>query len=609
VCGIAGYVGSGPLPRQRVARCLEEMRRRGPDAAGDAAFRTPSGRHVHLLNTRLSIVDLDPRSNQPFRDGPLTLTYNGELYNHLELRAELERAGCAFRTRSDTEVVVAALELLGPDAFDRFEGMWALAAYDERDGSLLLSRDPFGEKPLYLLREGDALYFGSEPKFVFALRGAALEPDLDHVRRYLVNGYKALHKRGETFFRGLEELPAGTLLRAGPMGGEDPVRYWWPTADVDATAGRDELVARVRERIVRSVELRLRADVPLAFCMSGGVDSTALISIAKRICGYDVHGFTIENEDSRYDEREAVAASVAALGIRHERVALTTGGFLEGLGELVGYHDAPVYTISYYVHWRLMERIAAAGYRVSVSGTGADELFSGYYDHHLAYLQGLRDPDAQAAALAAWERRVKPFVRNPFLSDPDLFVRDPAFRGHIYLDAERFSAALVEPWSEPFEEQRYDPGLLRNRMLNELLHEAVPPILHEDDLNAMYFSIENRSPYLDRALFDAAYSAPPAELVRDGYAKSLLRDAMRGIAPDHVLDEPRKIGFNAPIAALVDGRDPETRAAILADGPIFDVVRKERVEQLLDAGTLPNSESKFLFYVLSAKAFLERFGA
>src|SRR5262249_8434346 len=155
-----------------------------------------------------------------------------------------------------------------------------------------------------------------------------------------------------------------------------------------------------------------------------------------------------------------------------------------------------------YAHWLLMEQIAKHGYRIAVSGTGADELFTGYYDHHLAYLYEVRaDRDRAAAARAAWEQHVRPVGRNPHLSDADLFVKDPWFREHIMLDADRFTEYLRVDWWEPFRETAYSQSLLRNRMLNEMFHEAVPVILHEDDLNAMFYSVENRSPFLDRSLF------------------------------------------------------------------------------------------------------------
>ena len=610
MCGIAGYAGPEEIADERLERCLELMRRRGPDAAGRRHWRTPDGRNAYLLNTRLAILDLDERANQPFDRGGLHLTYNGEVYNYVELRKRLAERGTPFHTASDTEVVLAAIAEDGWAAVDTFEGMWALAVYDESDGSLTLSRDRFGEKPLYLLRENGGLYFGSEPKLIATLRGRPLPIDRQQLRRYLVNGYKALYKSSATFFEGLTELPPASLLRIGPGGEEDWTVYWRPRFDPSEEMSYEEAVGGVRERLARAVEIRLRADVPLAFCMSGGVDSTALISVAKRLCGYDVHGFTIENTDARYDERESVERSVADLGIRHTSVPLETEGFLEGLRELVRYHDAPVCTISYFVQWRLMEEIARAGYKVSVSGTAADELFSGYYDHHLAYLYEVRRDEAlHAEALAAWERDVRPLVRNPHLGNPNLFVRDPEFRDHIYLDADALAACLTAPWGEPFAEKRYAPDLLRNRMLNELLHETVPVILHEDDVNAMYFSVENRSPYLDRALTEFAYRIPTRHLVRDGAAKAVLRDAVRGIAPAHVLDSRRKVGFNAPIESLLDGSDPSVREVLLGDSPVYELVRRDAVEQLLDERELPNSRSKFLFNVLSAKFFLEEFAS
>jgi len=371
-----------------------------------------------------------------------------------------------------------------------------------------------------------------------------------------------------------------------------------------------EAVAGARERLIRSVELRLRADVPLAFCMSGGVDSNSLISIAKRVFDYDVHGFTIANTDSRYEEQDMVDLAVSDLGIRHTSISVNTTDFLPNLRILIRQHDAPVYTISYYAHWLLMESVAAHGYRIAVSGTAADELYTGYYDHHLAYLYEVRNqPELHSASVTAWENHIRPIVRNPFLSDPDCFIKDPAFREHIFMGADQFARYLTNPWEEPFVEGEYSSRLLRNRMLNELFHEAVPVILHEDDLNAMYFSIENRSPFLDRNLIEFCNRIPSQFLIRDGRAKAVLRESMREIVPQPVLDNRRKVGFNAPIFSFLDLQDPKVRAYLLDDSPIFDHIHREAIENIVDKSHLPNSESKFLFYFLSSKLFLEEFDA
>jgi asparagine synthase (glutamine-hydrolysing) len=277
--------------------------------------------------------------------------------------------------------------------------------------------------------------------------------------------------------------------------------------------------------------------------------------------------------------------------------------------ELVRQHDAPVYTITYYAQWRLMEAVAKAGYKVSVSGTAADELFSGYFDHHNAYLAAMaaEDPARYATALAEWQEVVAPTVRNPFLQDPDYLLKRPYSRDHIYLDAESFASFLNNPFSEPFDESFFTEPLLRNRMANELRAESVPVILHEDDLNAMYFSIENRSPFLDTALFDWCQTIPTRHLIRGGRAKAVLRDSVRGLVPDTILDNPRKVGFNAPILDYLDVTDPAVRAELLADSPVFEVLRKDRVREMLDMADLRNSQSKFLFNFVNAKLFLEEF--
>jgi asparagine synthase (glutamine-hydrolysing) len=582
------------------------MGRRGPDDAAYRHWTNAAGRNVYLLHTRLSIIDLDDRANQPFTVGSKWIVYNGELYNYLEVGEELAARGVGFRTTSDTEVLLTAIHHFGWPVLDRCEGMWAFAVYDERDGSLTLCRDRFGEKPLYLYRDETGLYFGSEVKFIVALLARRLPVNIDHICRFLVNGYKALYKGGHSFFQGLSELAPASMCRLDAEGREERWQYWHPRCDPDQGMSYEEAVAGVRERLIRAVELRLRADVPLAFCMSGGVDSNSLISVAKNVCGYDVHGFTIANSDARYEEWDMVEHAVAALGIRHTSIPVDTKDFLPKLRTLVRQHDAPVYTITYFAHWLLMELIAAHGYRIAVSGTAADELFTGYFDHHLAYLYEIRDDrELSKSAREAWLQVVKPFVRNPYLQNPDLFIENPAMRDHIYLGADEFARYLKVEWSEPFSERHYAGSLLRNRMLNEMFHEAVPVILHEDDLNAMYFSIENRSPYLDRELFELCYRIPSRHLIRRGLAKVVLRDAMRGIVPQRVLDNPRKVGFNAPIFSFLDVGDPEVRTYLLDESPVFDHVRRDRIEALVAKPDLPNSESKFLFSFLSSKMFLE----
>lgn len=176
------------------------------------------------------------------------------------------------------------------------------------------------------------------------------------------------------------------------------------------------------------------------------------------------------------------------------------------------------------------------------------------------------------------------------------------------MDGDAFVSYLTKPWQENFEEEAFTPSLLRNRMLNEMFHETVPPILHEDDLNSMYYSVENRSPFLDRDLFEFSCRIPTRLLIRDGLTKVVLRDAMREIVPDLILDSRRKVGFNAPISAFLSLENPLVRSEVLADSPIFEHIERERIQALMVRDNHPNSESKFLFSFLCSKFFLEEFG-
>jgi asparagine synthase (glutamine-hydrolysing) len=603
MCGIAGVVGDHLPSPERVEKTLQLMGKRGPDARGVYAGRL--GNHqALLLHTRLSIIDLDVRSNQPFlRDG-CALSFNGEIYNFIEVREELTRLGHTFTTTSDTEVIIEAYRRWGPDCVKRFEGMWAFALLDEQNNRLWLSRDRFGEKPLFYWQHEGALYFGSEVKFLVSLSGAKPTVNMTQLRRYLVNGYKALYKEPNTFFNEVVELPAAAQAVVQTPERVEPQTYW-SLAYRPNGMSRDEAAEGVRERLFQAVKLRLRADVPVAFCLSGGVDSTALASIASKVYGQKIHAFSIIDKDERYHELDNMRAVVDDLGCEHHVVETSTEGFRERLCQQIEYHDAPVVTISYYMHAFLSQAIREHGFKVALSGSAADELFTGYYDHYSFWLAHMSTRAEFPKLLEDWRESYGAHVRNPLLKDPLNFVREPARRDHIYLNADVFGSLLTDNFREDFAEEAFTDDLLRNRMLNELFHEAVPVILKEDDLNSMLYSVENRSPYLDSGLAEYLYQVPGEYLIRDGYVKWLLREAVEGLLVDSVRLDKRKRGFNASIESLVDRSDPDTVDWLLQDSPIFDLVKRESIAHFLRNDMSDNSFSKFLFSFISAKTFLE----
>jgi asparagine synthase (glutamine-hydrolysing) len=367
----------------------------------------------------------------------------------------------------------------------------------------------------------------------------------------------------------------------------------------------EDAVDGARERLFESVRVRMRADVPVAFCLSGGVDSSALASIAAKHCGRQIHTFSIIDQDVRYNETENIDATARELGSDHHVIQTSTMGFLDRLAAQVDYHDGPVSTISYYIHGFLSQAIADAGFKVAISGTAADELFTGYYDHYSFWLAEMRESTEIDSLLTDWGDSYGAHVRNPFLQDPLQFAKTPDERRHIYLNRELFNSLMHEPFEEDFFEADLSPSLLRGRMLNELFHEAIPVLLREDDLNSMSVSIENRSPYLDRHLSEFMYSVPSRYLIKDGYAKWILREAVDGVLNDQVRLDKQKRGFNASIDSLLDRSDSDVIDRLLAPGPIFDIVKRDRIEAFLREDFEDNSFSKFAFSFVSAKLFLE----
>ena len=370
---------------------------------------------------------------------------------------------------------------------------------------------------------------------------------------------------------------------------------------------RAEAVEGAREQVLNSIKLRLRSDVPLAFCLSGGVDSGTIASVASKVFNCTTRCYSIIDTDERYNERDNINATASDIGGSLTEIKLSREKNFDKLGALIAYHDAPIATISYYIHSFLSEAIAKDGCKVVFSGTAADEMFTGYYDHHLMFLRAIKNTPEYLQHLSAWEEHVKPVIRNPYLKDPDLFVNNPNFREHITVGTEDFRSLLVEDYAETFSERVFTTDLLRNRMLNEIFYEATRVILHEDDLNSMYYSLENRSPFLDSKLCEFAYSIPTHLLINEGFGKSILRDAMKGILNDKVRLDRQKKGFNASIESVFALSDNQIRDFLLADSPIFELIKKDAISQHLGKSPIPNSVSKFLFNIINAKLFLEQF--
>lgn len=550
MCGIAGIIDStltaGTLA-DLGSRMLRSTAHRGPDHSG--TFCTAP---VWLGHNRLSIIDLSAASHQPMSFGDLTISFNGEIYNYVELREELSAAGFQFQTTGDTEVILKAYRHWGAAAVEKFIGMWAFAIWDNSERTLFCSRDRFGIKPFhYSFRDG-RLYFASEIK---ALRNMPLDRggiNESQVARGLYLGW--MHHWEETYFSDITSLPAAhnLLWRDG-----DITR--WQYADVATSEisshSFEEHAEQFRELFIDSVRITSRRDVPMGVCLSGGLDSTSIAGVlASSTSENEVRAFTAYYTGSgNVDERPYIRHLLERYPtIISQETSPTDGDVAEALDRIVGLMDAPMPSSSYVSQYFVMGLAAHHGVKVVLDGQGSDEMLGGYmHSMYRVIAQRIREGrllEAHAEVHAHAQRQSYPLKRRMEVLAKGI------------LSAARSEQALYElefshtyPWILRQESSAYPLrlGSAAGTPLNTFLHNLLrvtllPTLLHTEDINSMAFSIESRVPFLDHRLVDLAFSMPTEHKVYRGETKRVLRAAMRGIVPDAILDRKDKTGFITP---------------------------------------------------------------
>ena len=608
MCGISGYIcKKGFVSNLDINKTLKLMKRRGPDNENFINYFIGE-KEIGFLHSRLRILDLNDRSNQPFVEKNLSLIFNGEIYNYLEIKKKLKKKNYKFKTNSDTEVLLKSYLEYGENCVDHFEGMWSFAIWNNKTNQIFLSRDPFGEKPLYYYISDNGFFFGSEIKFILSLAKNVRLPNKTHLFKNLFLGYKSLGKSNDTFYKDIYSLESGNNLKVDLNCKINKVCYWKPSINIEKNLSESDAIEGVKFYLKKSLSIRMRADVPIAFCLSGGIDSSLLASYAKKVLNKNISTFSIIDPDERYNEINEINSVNKDLNSDENLIHLSKNkvNFFEKLSSLVNYHEGPIATISYYIHSFLSEAISRNNFKVAISGTGADELFTGYYDHYLQHLSLLKGTEWYERNLDNWKQYVLPNIRNPYLKDPEFYVNNPNNRDLIYeknLNLEKYS---IYKFNEQFKEIFFSKNLLKNRMMNELFYEVVPAILKHDDLNSMYYSIENRSPYLDKELLNFALTIPTHLLISKGYQKKILRDSCEGILTDKVRLKRRKMGFNASINSIVD-LDKETIDYIFnKNSPVNEFVDTSKFKKDLDTKNIPSHISKFIFSIVNTNLFLEK---
>jgi asparagine synthase (glutamine-hydrolysing) len=594
MCGIAGMLrlDGGPPPPEVLRRMTEAIIHRGPDGSG-AYLDGPAG----LGNQRLAILDLSDAGAQPMLNdaGDVALTYNGEVYNFRELRAELESGGHCFRSRSDTEVVLRAYEVWGPEFVERLNGMFALALWDRRSRSLLLARDRYGIKPLYTTRVGSTFLFASEIKSF--LQHPDFRPELSppHLLEYFT--FQNIFTDG-TLFRGVTLLPPGQTLTIGLDGGEPVRRTWWDFdfAEEDGGASDNEYAEELDRLFRQAVERQLVSDVPVGAFLSGGMDSGSITAVAAQMLphlstftgGFDLT--SASGMELAWDEREKAEAMSYAFGTEQYEAVLKAGDMERCLPALTWHLEDPRVGQSYPNYY--ISRLASKFVKVALSGAGGDELFAGYPWRYYRALGADGLDQYVEMYYGFWHRLIPNSVVREFF-EPHVWSQISEIRTiDIFRD--------VLPPREPRSPQEY---------VNHSLYFEAKTFLHglllvEDKLS-MAHGLETRVPFLDNDLVDFAQRLPVRfklrdlehvvrldenepgdktiryfDRTRDG--KLLLRRVMQRHVPPHVTGQVKQ-GFSGPDASWFRGEslDYVRRRLLDSDSPIYEYLAAGTVRSLV----------------------------
>ncbi len=599
MCGIVGF-----WQRDRTAVNLhslqtatQRLRHRGPDDAGYLLINTAQGRiepcadsernaglNLPPLTTfageqfdfafgfrRLAILDLSSAGHQPMQsqDGRYWIVYNGEVYNYLELRQELMGNGYTFRSGSDTEVILAAYQAWGAAALARFNGMWALAIWDTQNQTLFLARDRFGIKPLYYSDYNGQFSFGSEIKALVGAHGVPFQPNEKMVYRYLLANLLPNPQQAETFFANVSSLPPGHQLTI-THNALQVARYWaLPVEPRDNPVYTEaELIAAYRAHFTDAVRLRLRADVPIGTCLSGGLDSSAITATINQLLTSE--GSNRVNFPT--GQQQTFSAVYATAGRHNERVYIEkvldhlpqvvghftfpTGAQLQTeLQQFVWHQDEPVLSPSPFAQWCVMQKAHEAGITVLLDGQGADEALAGYRPFGVYLQQWLKPTQlghlwAEMGVIGATTGLAKKsLLRQLFLAQlPDAQMRQFQQRGWQQGLAPRLlQPAFAAQWRDTLNEHfPYQRAATMNEHLHFNILVALPELLRYEDRNSMAHSIEARVPFLDYRLMEFTFQHAAALRIRQGWTKWILRKAAEQRLPDEIVWRKDKIGFETP---------------------------------------------------------------
>lgn len=610
MCGfVAVLAASQRLPAPLLDRMRDRMSHRGPDGAG--SWIGPAGDDfvVGLGHRRLAILDLSEAANQPMfgSDDCQAIVYNGEIYNFVELREELEGLGHRFRTQSDTEVLLAAFAQWGADCLPRLNGMFGFAIWDSRSRELFVARDRFGEKPVFhAALPGGGIVIASEIKALLAHPDVPLDADPKKLSHYARRGVD--DSTAETMFGGIVRLPPAHAMVIGADGGiRRQWRYWTPDyAPVRDRYDEPVAVARFREMMERSIAMRLRSDVPVGSSLSGGLDSSTIVALlaqlreAGTICTQNAFSARFD-DDPTLSEGPQIDSVIAKTGANAFGVTPDPVQLIADCARVHWHQEEPFASASIYLQFCVARLAQENGTIVLLDGQGADELLAGYQPYFKQFQLDLADK-WQFRRLAS---ETDAFTGRLKIASADYADSRRRFDEQIALGIPKTIAKGLLPKKLTSRANR--PGVppaaagqrLRRRMAEALQYSSLPALLRYADRNGMAFGREMRFPFLDHELVDWCIgSLPDRAFIRDGWQKMILRQAGEGVLPPDIQWRADKVGYAAPQDVWLRGPMKEWSHDNLFSGPVTDVpgYDRRRLEGLWESHQSGDGDSSWALW-------------
>ena len=586
MCGMAGYISSGKhLNPHRLEDALENIKHRGPDGSG-FSYYSKGLYDIGIGHNRLCILDLSERSNQPMKidQDKYSLIYNGEIYNYIELRRELISLGEVFRTTSDTEVVIRAWKRWGIHSLQKLNGMFAFGLFDLESNLLFLARDAYGIKPLYYSLDKNSFAFASTPDSLCKLVNK-VSPNHQKVYEYITMGI--YDNSEQTFFESISSLQPGHIIEINFSSKNlrfKKIRWLQEVVPESVSDDFETSAKKVSSLLQRSIELHMRSDVPVAIALSGGIDSSGLVGMARlQYTRKEIYTFSFESPGFEKDESRWSRLVSNSLNTIHNAVKVETPG-ISDIYRVVIEQGEPTNSSSVIAQSQLYREVSAAGFKVILDGQGADELFAGYYGYVEFRLRSLISKGHFRAALNLLKRWRNISLSNTMFQATSLLAATylpPAFSryGAKYVDRNPFPKwinraecignnihmGIPQLIGYPVYEA-YSSNYLQQHLRQSLFGGDLQRLLRQGDRSSMAHSLESRFPYLDKSLVGYVNNLPENYLLsQDGLTKYVLRKALTSIVPLEILHRKDKVGFETPESSWInqfDYKDESFRAGL-----------------------------------------------